>query len=190
VSHKLSIFCLLAVCFLGMNATLWGQGQARNSPASHEIRGYLDPQTGVFHTVVHPEVQGDVEPATTTTISGKIVVNFTITVDSTIAATTKIGCNVDADVDDAAAGFISESAGVAVARGSGSTVTCSVSIPYSWKLGSASTDTISMTWTITSPVAISTVAAEYPIRASSESLPTIKVPATGTTTTIAVAATI
>jgi hypothetical protein len=173
-----------------MNVALWGQGQAQNS-ATHGIRGYLDPQTGVFHTMPHPELQDGAEPPPTTTVTGKIVVNFTITVDSTIASTTKIGCNVEADVDDAGTGnFISESGGVAVARGTATTVACSVTIPYSWKLGTASTDEISLTYTITSPVAISTAAAEYPLRISTQSLPSIKVPTTGTTTTETVAATI
>jgi hypothetical protein len=189
VSRRLSNFCLLAACFLVMSLTLWGQGQSK-STVTHGIRGYLDPQTGVFHAAPRTEAQDAVEPAAVTTVAGKLVVNFTITVDSTIAATTKIGCGVEADVDDATAGFISESAGTAVARGSGTTVTCTTIIPYSWKLGSMSTDTISISYTITSPVAETTAAGEYPLRESSQTLGTIKVPVTGTTTTEAVAVTI
>jgi hypothetical protein len=112
-------------------------------------------------------------------------------VNSTIAATAKIGCQVDASLDDVTVGnFISESAASAVVRGSATTVTCKATIPYSWALASAAQDNISMTYTITSPVAVATAAAEFPLRISSQSLPTIKVPATGTTTAIAVAATI
>lgn len=190
MSHKLSTFCLLGICVLGMNLTLWGQGQAEKSAATRGIRGYLDPQTGVFHATPRPELQEGADPLAATTVAGKIVVNFTITVDSTIAATTKIGCDVEADVDDATAGFITEQAGKAVVRGSAATVACSVSIPYTWKLGSMATDMISISYTITSPVAVATAAAEYPIRISSQTIGTIKVPVSGTTTTETVAATI
>jgi hypothetical protein len=187
VSHKLSTFLLVCACFLGMNASLWGQ----NSAATHGIRGYLDPQTGAFHTMPHPELEEGALPPVLTTFTGKFVVTFTITVNSVIASTTKIGCQVDASLDDIAVGnFISESAANAVVRGSTTTVTCKATIPYSWALASAAQDSVSMSYTITSPVAVSTAAAEFPLRISSQSLPTIKVPASGTTTSIAVAATI
>ncbi len=187
MSHKLSTFLLLFACFLGMQVSLWGQ----NAAATRGIRGYLDPQTGVFHTMPHPDLQDAAEPPATTTFTGSIVVTFTITVNSTIAATTKIGCEVDASLDDiGTANFISESAASAVTRGSATTVTCKATIPYSWNLATATTDSISLSYTITSPVEISTAATEFPLRISSQSLGTMKVPASGTTTTKAVAATI
>ncbi len=186
MNHKLSTFFLVAACFLGMNASLWGQSSA----AAHGIRGYLDPQTGSFHTIPHPVLQDDVDLVTLTTFTGKLVANFTITVDSTIASTGKIACELDAETEDAATGnFIEESAASAVTRGSATTVACSVHIPYSWKLGSASSDTISMNYTISSPVEISAATAEYPLRSSSQSIGTIKVPASGTTTTETIAVT-
>jgi hypothetical protein len=49
---------------------------------------------------------------------------------------------------------------------------------------------IGLSYSITSPVAVSTAAGEFPLRITSQSLPSIKVPVTGTTTTQAVAATI
>ena len=189
MNHKLSTFFLLFACFLGMNVSLWGQ--SATAKQQHGIRGYLDPQTGTFHTLPLPEVQDGAEQLATPLFTGKITVTFTITVSSTIAATTKIGCQVDADVEDAGTGnFISESAASAVVRGSGATVTCKATIPYSWALATQSTDMITMTYSITSPVAIATAAGEFPLRISTQSLPTIKVPSSGTPTTIAVAATI
>ncbi len=187
MNHKLSTLLLVCACFLGMNATMWGQ----NAAATHGIRGYLDPQTGAFHTIPHPELEDGAPPPALTTFTGKIVVTFTITVSSTIAATTKIGCQVDASLDDVTVGnFISESAASDVTRGSAGTVTCKATIPYSWALASSAQDTISLSYTITSPVAVSTAAAEFPLRISTQSLPTMKVPASGTTTNISVAATI
>lgn len=183
MKHKLSIFSVMFVTLL-MSVSLWGQ----TSATPHGIRGYLDPQTGVFHAL--PAVQADDDDASrVTTFGGKFVVNFTITVDSTIASTTKIGCNVEATLADST-NFITEQAGTAVSRGSGTTVTCSVTIPYSWKLSTSSTDMVGLTYTITSPTEISTATLEYPLRISTQSIATIKVPANGATTTETVAATI
>lgn len=181
--HKLSIFSVLFVGFFVMSASLWGQ-----STAPRGIRGYLDPQTGAFHAL--PAVQADDDDASrVTTSGGKLVVNFTITVDSTIASTTKIGCNVTALVEGEV-NEIEEQAGTAVTRGSATTVACSVTIPYSWKLSTPTTDMVSLTYTITSPTEISTATLEYPLRISTQSIATIKVPANGATTTETVAATI
>jgi len=187
VNHKLSTFFLVFACFLGLNVSLWGQ----NAAAARGIRGYLDPQTGVFRTIPHPDVEDGAPPPALTTFTGKFVVTFTITVSSTIASTTKIGCQFDASLDDVSVGnFITESAANDVTRGTGSTVICKATIPYSWNLASASTDSIALSYTITSPVAISVATAEFPLRISSQSLPPMKVPTSGTTTNIAVAATI
>jgi hypothetical protein len=184
VKHKLSTLSVLFVGFFVMSVSLWGQ----SSTAPHGIRGYLDPQTGVFHAL--PTVQAEDDDASrVTTLGGKFVVNFTITVDSTIASTAKIGCNVEASLADST-NFITEEAGTAVTRGSGTTVTCSVTLPYSWKLSTSTTDMVSLTYTITSPVEISTATLEFPLRISTQSIETIKVPANGATTTVAVAATI
>lgn len=144
MSRKLSLILSICVCFLGTTASLWGQ----NASAAHGIMGYLDPRTGAFHPMAQATTQDEAPPATST-FTGKIVASFTITVDSTIASTTKIGCNISASLEDTATlNFIVEEAGSAVARGSGSTVTCTATIPYSWKLGSASTDKISLSYSV------------------------------------------
>jgi hypothetical protein len=185
VKHKLSIFSILFASLFVMSVSLWGQ----TSATPRGIRGYLDPQTGVFHALPAAQLDDDDADRVVTTVGGKFVVNFTITVDSTIASTTKIGCNVEASLADGT-NFISEQAGTAVTRGSATTVACSVTIPYSWKLSTASTDMVSLTYTITSPTEISTATLEYPLRISSQSIATIKVPANGATTTETVTATI
>lgn len=184
MSQKILTLVLTCACVLAITVPL----TAQNASSTHGILGYLDPKTGAFHLL--PALQ-DAEPPATTTVTGKIVANFTITVDSTIASTAKIGCNVAATVLDlSTANSIIEEAGNAVTRGSGSTVTCTATIPYSWKLGSASTDKITLSYTIQSPVAITSGSAEFPNRLSSQSLGSISVPASGTTTTETIAATI
>lgn len=185
MNRKLTTLALLFACLLGMNLSLWGQ----NAAAAHGILGYLDPKTGAFHTLPPPEAQ-DAPPVTLTTFAGKFVANFTITVSSTIASTTKLSCTLNAQVLDTATGnIIEESAASAVARGSGTTVACTVNLPYSWSLGSGSTDKVSLTWGIQAPVAF-TVSTEFPMRLSTQSLGSISVPANGATTTETIAATI
>lgn len=171
-----------------MTLSLWGQ-----NAAIHGIPGYLNPRTGGFHPLPQVDDQAIEAPAATT-FGGKFVVNFTITVSSAIASTNKIGCNVGVSLEDGLAttspNFINETAGTAVTRGTGTTVTCSVTIPYSWKLTSSTTDSVSITYSIDSPVEISTAAGEYPTRSSSQTIATIKVPLNGATTTETVTATI
>lgn len=185
MNYRLSTLALLLACLVGMNPSLWGQ----NAAAVQGIRGYLNPRTGAFHPLPVVEAQDEVAPALTT-FGGKFVANFTITVNSTIASTTKLACIFSASLVDASTGnVIEEIAASAVSRGSGSTVSCSVTLPYSWSLGSASTDRVSLTWNIEAPVEFST-STQYPTRFSSQVLGSISVPANGATTTETIAATI
>ena len=94
MSHKFSAFFLMFACFLGMSTSLWGQAQAEAKGAQRGIRGYLDPQTGSFHATPLPEIDPDAAPAVVT-YGGKIIVTFTITVSSTVAATSKIGWSAE-----------------------------------------------------------------------------------------------
>jgi hypothetical protein len=189
VSQKLSTLCLSFACFLGMTLTLWGQ----NAAAVRGVPGYLNPQAGAFPLLPHVDDQA-VEAPAATTFGGKIVVNFTITVSSAIASTNKIGCNVGLALEDGlgttSQNLIEETAGTAVTRGTGSTVTCSVTLPYSWKLTTSTTDSVAISYSIQSPVEITTAAAEYPLRTSIQSIATIKVPLNGATTTETVTTTI
>ena len=182
MSHKVSTTLLLFACFLGMNASLCGQ----NAAAARGIQGYLDPRTGVFHTLPR-HAEPDAEPPTLTTFAGKLVFNFTITVNATIAPTAKIACTAIASVDDNLTGgspmAFTESAS-ALATRSGTTATCTVNIPYSWNLATGSTDHIMLSYYIQAPTEIAVVTDALPARSTIVSdLGTIKVPATGTTTT-------
>jgi hypothetical protein len=195
--HKLSILLFLLACFLGTNPTLWGQ----TANAVQGIRGYLDPRTGEFHPLPQPaRPESDAEAAAASTCAaspctGKFVVNFTITVDSTIVSTAVISCGVSATVSDEGGigNLILETAAVGVARGSGSTVKCTVNLPYSWNLLSVATDTVRLTYTINVPAEPATASALLPSRTSSQEISpgtSIKIPASGSTTTETVTATI
>lgn len=180
MSHKLLTLLLLSACFLGMNATLWGQ----NAIPNRAIRGYLDPRTGIFHSIPHPDTpDADAAPVTKTIFTGSIVMNFTITVSTVFASTTPIACIGEATVQDAGSTTsIFEVAGSSVTRGSGSTVSCSVTIPYSWGLASASTDKIRLSYSVVAPIDFTQTVA-FPNRRGSQTLTTIAVPVSGTVTT-------
>jgi hypothetical protein len=185
VSHKLLTLLLLSACFLGMNATLWGQ----NAIPNRAIRGYLDPRTGIFHSIPHPDtLDEDAPPPVKTTFTGSIVMNFTITVSTVFASTAPIACIGEAGLQDGGSTTsIFEIAGSTVTRGSGTTVSCSVKIPYSWALASAGTDKIRLAYSVLAPVAFTQTTA-FPNRQGSESIGTIAVPISGTVTTKAIKA--
>lgn len=51
-----SLLCVCA-CLIGLNVALWGQ----SAPTVSGIRGYLDPRTGIFHSLAQMTPQ-DEEP--------------------------------------------------------------------------------------------------------------------------------
>jgi hypothetical protein len=188
VRVKLSALSLFLACFLGMNFSLWGQ----NATAVPGIRGYLDPRTRIFHSTPDAQAnaqESEVDPRAVTTVGGKFVFNFTITVNSTIASTSQIGCFASVSTTDTTnLNNVGDAAGVVVTRGSGTTVKCTVTIPYSWKLGNASADVVHLSYSIGSPLELGLVNA-YPNREGAQSLGTISVPLNGATTTETITAT-
>jgi hypothetical protein len=166
-----------------MNATLSGQ----NAIPNRAIRGYLDPRTGIFHSIPHPDtLDEDAPPPVKTTFSGSIVMNFTITVSTVFASTTPIACIGEVALQDGGStNNILEIGGSSVMRGTGTTVSCSVKIPYSWALASAATDKIRLFYSVVAPIDFTQTTA-FPNRRGSELLGTIAVPISGTVTTKAI----
>ena len=187
MKNRILITLLVFACLIA-GAPLWGQSNTE----ARKIHGYLDPQTGIFHPFARPsESDAEVAAAAAKTVSGKLVFNFSITVDATIAATAKIACSASATLEDnitAGIPILIEEQATALATRSGSTANCTVNIPYSWNLATSTTDMINLQYTISAPAA-ATVAASFPSRLSIQSLPAIKVPASGATTTTAINAT-
>ena len=175
---------LAIACLVGIVGTSFAQNVGNRKPQG--ILGVLDPRTGVFHTLPSVADSADAQPLIATT--GKFVVNFTITVAATIASTAKIACVVNASTADAASGNFVQEEAAALATRSGSTATCTVNIPYSWNLSSASIDKVTLTYSIEAPVE-ATATTAFPQRMSTQSLATIAVPTSGTTTTETVTAT-
>jgi hypothetical protein len=176
---------LVCVCFVGVTQAAWSQ--RANEAAKPGIPGYLDPKTGAFRPMMQApaeEADAALVPANTT---GKFVFNFTITIRSTNLGSDTIVCVVDASVFESTGLRVTESASVK-ATVSGTSATCTVTIPYSWPLTSASTDTVMLDYAVEA-VGPSTTFGQ-PTRLSSQSLPSIKVPLSGATTTKPIASTI
>jgi hypothetical protein len=175
-------FIIVCACFMGLTLPLWSQ-QAKEA-VKPGILGHLDPRTGAFTPLVQRPLEDEeaLEPLTPTT--GTLVFNFTISIKSKNLGGDTILCFADASVFETSSLFDAIESASVKATVSGSTAKCTVTIPYSWPLKSASSDTISMSYSVeASGTSLAT-------RTSSQSLPSIKVPPNGTTTTETIASTI
>jgi hypothetical protein len=181
------LLSLLAVLVFGLGPFSYGQFASKARPAQRTL-GYYDPATGKFEPLASAQ-DSDAPPVVATT--GTLVFKFTITVKSVIPKNSVIGCSADADVSDSS-GFSADEHGTGVAKlVSGDTYSCSVTIPYSWLLSSPTTDTIFLDTTadiaygyeVTATNGSATTIEPVDDRVSTHSVPSIKVPATGATTT-------
>lgn len=185
---RISGMILVCMCFALLTQPAWGQfrTQSRALPG-HLNNGAAKPTPNAV------EDNPDVGQAALTTFGGSFVFKFTIAVKSTNLGTDTISCYADVDVIDenmttfVFTGVYTEEAAVAATR-SGATATCTVTIPYSWALANGSTDMVNPSYGIEAPA--STSNPPLPNRISTHSLPSMHVPANGSTTTVTVTATI
>ena len=185
---RISGMILVCICFALLTQPAWGQVGTRSRVQSgHFTNGTAKPTPNAV------EDNPDVGQAALTTFGGSFVFKFTIAVKSTNLGTDTIGCSADLEVIDenmttfVLTGVHSEEDAVAATRGTG-TATCTVTIPYSWALANGSTDMVNLSYAIEAPA--STSNPPLPNRISTHSLPSMHVPANGTTTTVTVTATI
>jgi len=180
------VLSLLAVLVFGLAPFSYGQFATKSRPTQRAL-GYYDPATGKFEPLA-PAQDSEAPPVVATT--GTIVFKFTLTVKSVIPKNAVLGCTADASVSDSA--FSGEEHGSAVAKlVSGDTYSCTVTIPYSWPLSSPGTDSVYLDseasidygFQVTATNGATTTIEPIEARGSSHSLTTIKVPATGATTT-------
>jgi hypothetical protein len=183
-----SKYWLTFLLFAALAVNAFGQKGHSNSAPKSGIPGTFDPKTSVF-TPSRAVLASNYDVAASTIFGGKLVFNFTITVSSTLPATDKISCGAAATVVDngGLGNFIVELATSAATR-TGSTATCTTTIPYSWPLATASTDMMSLTYTLTAGG--TTVTTVLPNRTSEQGLGRLAIPANGATSTFTVAATI
>jgi hypothetical protein len=166
---------LIAICLLGLSITGWSQNT--NRPSAPGIPGYLDARTGMFRPMPQMASSEDEEPVTPTT--GKIVLTLTVTLQSTFPTNEVFSCGLSASGFDVSSSLSFIDTIEVAGKRSGNTVTCAVTLPYSWALVSASSDTMGISYSV-SAVAGTT---GLPTRLAEHGIANIKVPPTGTTTT-------
>ena len=180
-----SIVFMFLASMLGLVAP--GASQSAGSATGSGIPGYLDPRTGEFHVKPVPPAVGPQSIFPNVATTGTLVYKFTITIKSTdITTSEQIACMSTNDVQDISSGRSFEEEKTVAATRTGSTATCTITVPYSWALSSASSDMISQDLSVTVPYSTFTL----PARVSSQTLASFKVPVSGTTTTTSVAFTI
>ena len=185
---RISGMIFVCICFALLTQPAWGQvrTQSRALPG-HFNNGAAKPTPNAIDN--NPEAG----QASLTTFGGTFVFKITITIKSTNLSTDTIACTAGVDLIDenpttfVVTGVWEEVAAVAATK-SGSTATCTVTIPYSWSLANGSTDTVNLDYGIEAPAPGSS--SPLPERLNTHSLPSMKVPANGTTTNVTVAATI
>jgi hypothetical protein len=181
---RLSRVLLVCTCVIIIILCTWGLNANAADPG---IPGYLDPQTGGFRPLAPTDEEPAIVPPMTT---GQIKVTIKATILSpAIPINYAVLCNSIASAIDFGSGHtFSESATVEATR-TGSTVTCTVTIPYSWPLLTPSSDMIIIAYALSSPVTPASPGAGVLLnRLGSGTVATIKVPAKGTTTTESVTA--
>jgi hypothetical protein len=171
---KLVLICMPCVM---VAPAVWGQ--TANSHSRPGILGYLDPHTGAFRPIPLA-AEEDAELPAATTFTGTI--NVTLTITPKTNSLTNITCSEETSVVDGTTSphFFRE-ANIVAATGSGTTRTCKLSIPYSWGLITASTDSMTTSYEVFG----ATGTAGLPTRSSFHlPLDTRKVPANGSITAL------
>ena len=167
---------LVGLCLLVLSVTAWSQNQ--NRPPVPGIPGYLDPRTGTFRPMPPTTDSEDAAPAVTPT-AGKIVLNLTVTLVSTFPSNETFSCGLSATTFDTSSGLSFLDSEQIAATKSGSTLTCNITLNYSWTLTSRGSDTMMVAYTINGAAGTSGL----PIRLADHGVANIIVPATGKTTT-------
>ncbi len=123
-----------------------------------------------------------------TSSTGTFVVNFTITVKSTVPSTDIMSCIVTASAFDTSGASFTETASY-MANRAVSPATCKVTIPYSWALASPSSDKVSFSYSVGTQTTSTPTAGELLIRSAQGTLAPFAVPSTGSTTTKSISVT-
>jgi hypothetical protein len=193
--QKRHVFLALVVVLFLVRAPLGFAQLGRQALPPHRTLGYYNSDTGLFEPL-RSATQDLAEPAVTPT-AGTLVYKFTITLKSPLPKNALVICSAGGAVIEA--GYSADEQGFGIATlESGDTYTCSVSMPYSWQLHTASTDKIVLSYKAETYEAIQVTAANgtgttvtnTAGRASSQTIAEIPVPANGATTTETVSVTL
>jgi len=154
----------------------------------HRTPGYYNSDTGAFEPL-RPAVEDAIGFAVSPT-TGTLVFNFTITVKSALPKNGVITCSTGGAVIETS--YSADETGFGIAKlVSGSTYSCSVTMPYSWLLNTPTTDKIILSYKaqinaglqVTAENGTAVTVISGTARLSSQTIASIKVPANGATTT-------
>lgn len=108
-------------------------------PQHHQVLGYQDPITGVFHAI--PLAVPD---ATVAPVAGTITLTLHITLKTAVPSGDKVACSGDvvASYSSTTGATTYEESASAFATVSGTTATCIIKIPYSWQFPAVTTTDI------------------------------------------------
>ena len=167
-----------------------GSGSTRSVQTGPGILGHFNPRTRTFHALA--QAGGDTaELPPLTTFTGTIKLTITVTVKT--AGITNVNCFAFVSVQDNPSSFTASrlfgEADVVAATGTGTTRTCTLSVPYSWNLATPSSDMMVTGYEVGNSLVF--VNAVLPERSSTlHPVDSRKVPSSGTTTTLTASATI
>lgn len=189
---------LLALSLIGIAGVI-PTARAQQDKVTQEkgVLGYLNPKTGAFTPMAQNVADAEVL-ATITPTTGKFVFNFSLNVLSTVPKNAVVSCEADVTVTEATTGqIITETVGGTATKGTGTTWTCSLTMPYSWVLSTPTSDTAEISadssiiegYEVTATNGTGTLVSPVSIRTTRRNVGSIKVPATGATTTEAISMT-
>jgi hypothetical protein len=167
-----------AICLLGLVAS--GFAQNLETEKKTAVFGYMDPKTGLFHSLTRTPLSAE-EAAAITPTTGKFVFVVTITVSSALSTSAVIGCEVAGGVADLTTGEFTNIVAVTATR-TGTTAKCTLTVPYSWDLATPAKDTVAFDLSVTASVGTFGSATFYDETFTAPGV-TMKVPANGATTT-------
>jgi hypothetical protein len=125
----------------------------------------------------------------TTPVTGTFIFTFTINIAGTIDSAAKIGCIADASLAEQKTFNTLDEEASSIATRSGSTATCTVTIPYSWNLATPGSDKVILSYTVEAPVNTNDITMLRQ-RMSRQTIGRIPVPPNGSTTNETITATI
>src|SRR5579864_4311885 len=163
-----AIFACLLSLVVSTSTFGWNQNQptaVRFGSQTRGIPGYLNPQTGVFTT--RPQTSA-VAAVTTTSVIFRLIFNFNIEFNDQ-PSTSTFSCEVFVSPSGDTSPLFHDEDAVALSTDGGKT--CQVTILAQWDLGSPSTDTVFIDYTISSLQSIS--GQLVTLRSSSHNLPNI-----------------
>jgi hypothetical protein len=174
-----AIFACLLSLVASTSTFGWNQNQStpvRLGSQTQGIPGYLNPQTGVFTT--RPQNSSPTTLPATTPITFRLIFNFNIEFNDQ-PSTNTFSCDVTISPFGDTSGLFHNEDAVSLSPDGGKT--CQVTILAQWELANAATDSIAISYTISSFQSVSGTLQSF--RTSSHNLQSIPMLTNGQTVT-------